>query len=138
MSSHPDLLFPEDLRIAAKLADEPLAFSTIQAGDIGPHQAPGMDPADANAGGSIGIIVNIPSNDCVVTVGSGDDGTSCNPVTREIISGGFVPTPESCARSIDQRRTSNEWYIRGYRTVGSRSPGIYSSAPSQQVQAARN
>jgi hypothetical protein len=31
---------------------------------------------------------------------------------------GYAPTPESCARSIDQRRTSNEWLVRGFCTVG--------------------
>jgi hypothetical protein len=110
-------VFPHDLRNAIKLSDRPLSFSTILAGDVGPYQVPGMDPADANAAGSIGIIVDIPSDDCVVTVGTGDDGTSCNPETGEIISGGYPPKPESCARSIDGRTTSNEWYIRGFRPL---------------------
>ncbi|MGY3618078.1 hypothetical protein [Bradyrhizobium sp. USDA 10063] len=118
MSNHPGLVFPDDLRQAAGLADVPLSFSTIMAGDVGPYQHPDMHPADANAGGSIGIIVDIPSNDSVVTVGANDDGTSFNPSTGEIISGGYTPTSESCARSIDERRTSNEWLVRGYRTVG--------------------
>jgi hypothetical protein len=99
------------------LSDVPLSFSTIQAGDVGPYHDGNMDLAAANAGGSIGIIVDIPSDDCVVTVGAIDDGTSCNPKTGEIISGGFVPTPESCARSIDERKTSNEWLIRGFRPL---------------------
>jgi hypothetical protein len=76
-----------------------------------------MDPADANAAGSIGIVVDIPSDDCVITVGANDDGTSCNPQTAEIISGGFAPSPESCARSIDERTSSNEWLVRGFRPV---------------------
>jgi hypothetical protein len=118
MSNHPGLVFPDDLRQAAGLADVPLSFSTIMAGDVGPYQRPDMHPADANAGGSIGIIVDIPSNDSVVTVGANDDGTSFNPSTGEIISGGYAPTPESCARSIDERTTSNEWLVLGYRTVG--------------------
>lgn len=118
MSNHPDVLFPEDLRNAATLANVPLSFSTIMASDVGPHQRTDMDPADANAGGSIGIIVDIPSNDCVVTVGASDDGTSVDPLTGEIISGGLVPTLQSCTRSIDERRTSNEWLVRDYRTVG--------------------
>lgn len=118
MSNHLGLVFPHDLRQAAGLADVPLSFSTIMAGDVGPYQLPEMDPADANAGGSIGIIVDITSNDSVVTVGSNDDGTSFNPSTGEIMSGGYAPTPESCARSIDERRTSNEWLVRGYSTVG--------------------
>jgi hypothetical protein len=117
MSNHPDLVFPHDLRNAMTLSDVPLSFSTIQASDVGPYQVPGMDPADANAPGSIGIIVDIPPDDCVITVGTGDDGTSCNPVTGEIISGGCPPTSESCARSIDKRTTSNEWYIRGFRPL---------------------
>lgn len=118
MSNHPALVFPDDLRQAAGLADVPLSFSTIMAGDVGPYQRDDMHPADANAGGSIGIIVDIPSNDSVVTVGANDDGTSFDPSTGEIISGGYAPTPESCARSIDERTTSNEWLVRGYRTVG--------------------
>lgn len=69
MSNHPGLVFPDDLRQAAGLTDVPLSFSTIMAGDVGPYQHPDMHPADANAGGSIGIIVDIPSNDSVVTVG---------------------------------------------------------------------
>lgn len=117
MSNHHDLVFPQDLRNAMTLRSEPLSFSTIQAGDVGPHQVPGRDPADANAGGSIGIIVDIHSDDCVVTVGANDDGTSCNPVTGEIISGGFPPTEESCARSIDERTTSNERYVRSFRPL---------------------
>jgi hypothetical protein len=117
MTNHPDLVFPHDLRNAMTMKSDPLSFSTIQAGDVGPYQVPGMDPADANAPGSIGIIVDIPSDDCVITVGTGDDGTSCNPVTGEIISGGYPPTLESCARSIDKRTTSNEWYIRGFRPL---------------------
>jgi hypothetical protein len=118
MSNHPGLVFPDDLRQAAGLADVPLSFSTIMARDVGPYQRPDMHPADANAGGSIGIIGDIPSNDSVVTVGANDDGTSFNPSTGEIISGGYAPTPESCARSIDERTTSNEWLVRGYRAVG--------------------
>jgi hypothetical protein len=98
MSNHPGLVFPDDLRQAAGLADVPLSFSTIMAGDVGPYQRPDMHSVDANAGGSIGIIVDIPSNDSVVTVGANDDGTSFNPSTGEIISGGYAPTPESCAQ----------------------------------------
>lgn len=96
----------------------PLSFSTIMAGDVGPYQDPDIDPADANAGGSIGIIVDIHSNDCVVTVGPNDDGTSVNPTTGEFISGGYPPTPERCAWSIDGRKTSNEWFVRDYRPIG--------------------
>ncbi|WLA63799.1 hypothetical protein [Bradyrhizobium diazoefficiens] len=118
MSNHPHLLFPEDLRQAAGLAGVPLSFSTIMAGDVGPYQDPDIDPADANAGGSIGIIVDIHSNDCVVTVGPNDDGTSVNPTTGEFISGGYPPTPERCAWSIDGRKTSNEWFVRDYRPIG--------------------
>jgi hypothetical protein len=117
MTNHPNLVFPHDLRNAMTMKSDPLSFCTIQAGDVGPYQVRGMDPADANAPGCIGIIVDIPSDDCVITVGTGDDGTSCNPLTGEIISGGYPPTPESCVRSIDERTTSNEWYIRGFRPL---------------------
>jgi hypothetical protein len=77
MTNHPNLVFPHDLRNAMTMKSDPLSFCTIQAGDVGPYQVRGMDPADANAPGSIGIIVDIPSDDCVITVGTGDDGTSC-------------------------------------------------------------
>jgi hypothetical protein len=46
-----------------------------------------------------------------------DDGTSCNPQTGEIISGGFAPAPESCARSINDRTASNEWLVRRFRSL---------------------
>jgi hypothetical protein len=117
MSNHPDLVFPHDLRNAMTMRSDPLSFSTIQVTDVGPYQDPNVDPADANAAGSIGIIVDIHSDDCVITVGANDDGTSCNPQTGEIISGGFAPAPESCARSIDKRRASNEWLVCGFRPL---------------------
>jgi hypothetical protein len=76
-----------------------------------------MDLAGANAGGSIGIIVDIPSNDCVLSVGAHDSGTSYDAASGEALSGGFPANAESCARSIDERTTSNEWYVRDFRTV---------------------
>jgi hypothetical protein len=76
MSNHREIYFPQDLRIAAKLRGKALFFSTIQAGDVGPHQDPNMDSIDANAGGSIGLIVDIASNDCVTAVGPSDGGGS--------------------------------------------------------------
>jgi hypothetical protein len=112
-----DLLFPNDLRNALGLTNVPLSFSAIQANDIGPHQKQGMHPADANAGGSIGIIVDVPSEGCVITVGPDDGGTSHNPETGEILSGGFAPTSESCARSINDRKSSNEWLVRDFRPI---------------------
>jgi|EndMetStandDraft_9_1072997.scaffolds.fasta_scaffold258313_1 hypothetical protein len=115
MTNHPELEFPNDLRNASALDQVPLSFSTIQAGDIGPYHDGDMNLADANAGGSIGIIVDIPSNDCVVSVGAHDSGTSYN--SGDMISGGFHPNAESCARSIDERTTSNEWYVRGFRAI---------------------
>jgi hypothetical protein len=37
MSNHREIFFPEDLRTAARLQGKALCFSTIQAGDVGPH-----------------------------------------------------------------------------------------------------
>ena len=46
-----------------------LGFRTIRGG-----QDPNVDPGDANAGGGIGIILEIASNDCLTAVSAGDGG----------------------------------------------------------------
>jgi hypothetical protein len=76
-----------------------------------------MDPADANAGGSIGIIVDIASNDCVTAVSPGDGGAFEDPDTGETTSAGLPPSSQSCAESIDRRKTCNEWLVRNYRPL---------------------
>jgi hypothetical protein len=138
MSNHRELFFPEDLRTAARLKGNALCFSTIQAGDAGPHQDPNVDPADANAGGSIGIIVDIASNDCVTAVSAGDGGAFEDPDTGETTSVGLPPSAESCARSIDERKTCNEWLVRNYRPIAIFAFGpirvsqdVYASHPGQ-------
>jgi hypothetical protein len=68
MSGHDDLLFPEDMRTAMGLVGHPLSFSTILSTDVGPYQT-AIPPGEANAGGSIGILVDIPYNSAVLTVG---------------------------------------------------------------------
>lgn len=117
-TSRPELIFPHDLRTAMGLAGEALCFSTVQAGDVGPHQRADMNPEDANAGGSIGILVDIDGNDCVTAVGPGDGGAYTDPTTGQLVSAGLPPTPENCARSIDNRVTANEWSVKNYRVVG--------------------
>jgi hypothetical protein len=55
MTSHPDLMFPQDMRRALTLQVAPWAFSTIQPGDSNPHLFGGRGGAE----GSIGIVVDI-------------------------------------------------------------------------------
>ena len=43
--------------------------------------------------------------------------TAYSAASGEVISGGFPANPESCARSIDERTTSNEWLVRNFRTI---------------------
>lgn len=114
MSGHPKC-FPDDLHGAATLAEQPLSFSTIQTGDRGPHQ--GGNPAHANAGGSVGIVVDVLDEGCVLTVGPGDDGTKAFK-NGTYQSGGQKPCAPECAASIDDRKTANEWFIKNYRKVG--------------------
>lgn len=102
--------FPGDLHNAKALAGCRLSFSTIQAGDRGPWQ--GGNPADANAGGSVGIVVDINEEGSVITVDAGDSGSGASG------SLGKSPTSQTCADSIDHRRTSNEWWVQDYMTLG--------------------
>ena len=107
--------FPEDLHDAANLRDTPISFSTIQVGDRGPcHVNP---PSDANAGGSIGLVVDILDSGSIVTVGPGDDGTRASE-TGQHQSGGSTADTISCADSIDYRVTANEWFIQDYIPLG--------------------
>jgi hypothetical protein len=114
---HPDLFFPDDLKQAARLQDEILSFSTVLRTDVGPYQG-GLHPEDANAQGSVGIVVDIATNDCVVAVAPGDVGLHLDFTTKSIILSGTAPGAVECARSIDERRSSNDWWVRSYRMLG--------------------
>ena len=77
MSEH-ETGFPEDIRNAMTLRGVPISFSTIQAGDLGPCN---ISPASAaNAGGSVGMVVDILDMGSVVSVGPADDGTELRKV----------------------------------------------------------
>jgi hypothetical protein len=107
--------FPNDLRHAMNLLGIPISFSTIQVGDLGPCQVP--NPAASNAGGSVGLVVDIHDIGSVITVGPGDDGTQAS-ATGNHQSGGSVPDPLTCAASIDNRVTANEWFVQNYTPLG--------------------
>lgn len=107
--------FPDDLHQASKLKGVPLSFSTIQANDRGPWQ--GGPPSDTNAGGSVGLVVDIKEAESVISVGPGDDGTKASP-TGNHQTGGSEPSAYECARSIDKRVTANEWFVRDYIVLG--------------------
>lgn len=110
--------FPEDLRNAIGLRDIPLSCSTIIASDVGPYSRPDMHPADANSGGSVGLVVDFDDERSVLSVGPSDDGTYFNDRTKEWISGGSTPSREACERSLSDRTTSNEWFVRNYKVIG--------------------
>lgn len=120
--SRHDKGFPDDLRRAMNLKGTPLCFSTIQIGDRGPGQVIG-NWREANAGGSVGIVVDI-TEASVVAVGPGDDGSDTRGAS--ISTSGKDPTPETCANSIDKRIDPegrkedgvNEWLVKDYVTLG--------------------
>ncbi len=107
MARRDKLLFPNDMKRAMTLVGTPVSFSTIQAGDD-----------RHNVEGSVGLVVDFQTNESVVTVGPCDDGTYFDAGSGEWVSGGSPPTVEACARSIDERRTSNEWFIKDYTVIG--------------------
>ena len=65
--------FPADLEDAKTLVGKPLSFCTIQKNDRGPWQ--GGHPADANAAGSVGLVVDVNEMGSVVTVDRSDSGS---------------------------------------------------------------
>lgn len=107
--------FPGDLRTARTLAGIPISFSTIQATDRGPWQ--GGHPAYANAGGSVGLVVDIEDFGSVVSVGPHDDGTRAG-TNGNHQTGGRPPSAVECARSIDERTTANEWFTQDFAAIG--------------------
>ena len=78
--------------------------------DRGPWR--GGSPAYANAGGSVGIVVDIKEAGSVITVNAGDSGSGTSG------SLGYPPGSQTCADSIDHRRTSNEWWVQNYTALG--------------------
>lgn len=114
MSEH-ETGFPEDIRNAMTLRGVPISFSTIQAGDLGPCN---ISPASAaNAGGSVGMVVDILDMGSVVSVGPADDGTRASKSGHHQ-TGGSPPNAASCARSIDDRESANEWFVQDYTPRG--------------------
>jgi heterotetrameric sarcosine oxidase gamma subunit len=103
--------FPDDLRCAAAGVGHPISFSTIQVGDHGPFQCGAS--ADASAGGSVGIVIDIQDDGSVQSVYPGDSGS-----IPGLGSMGYPPNPKTCADSIDSRTTSNEWVVQNYTKVG--------------------
>jgi len=110
MSTKHPTCFPADLRDAKENSHLELSFSTIQAGDLGPYQV--ANPGDANAGGSVGIIVDIKDIDSVTSVYWEDSGSS------EYGSLGKPPDAMTCSISIDKRESSNEWRIKSFKPLG--------------------
>jgi hypothetical protein len=114
---HPDLFFPDDLKQAARLREKVLSFSTILRTDVGPYQR-GVHPEDANAQGSVGIVVDIPTDDCVIAVAPGDYGVHFDLTAESKVLSGAASDAVECARSIDERRSSNDWWVTNYRMLG--------------------
>jgi hypothetical protein len=105
--------FPEDLKRAMTLRGVSLSFSTITLGDVTPY---GYGPG-TGAEGAIGVVVDLQSNSVVDSVSpSGDE--SAFGEDNNAYGAGVLPTPQSCADSIDKRVTSNEWRIRDYVPIG--------------------
>ncbi len=117
MTRHEEFRFPDDLKNAMTLKNVGLAFSTVQIGDSGvvlTHDAPNEE----NATGSVGIVVDIPQNECVRAVSASDAGSHLDGKTGKTISDGEFPTEETCAQSIDLRTSYNEWIVENYNTIG--------------------
>lgn len=66
--------FPDDLIVARGLTGQRLSFATIQKNDRGPWQ--GGHPADANAVGSVGLVVDVKDVGSVITVDWTDSGSN--------------------------------------------------------------
>lgn len=102
--------FPADLEDAKTLVEKRLSFCTIQENDRGPWQ--GGHPANANAAGSVGLVVDVNDIGSVVTVDWSDSGSG------EAGSAGSPPDQPNCADSIAKRTTSNEWRVQDYTPLG--------------------
>ena len=85
------------------------------AGDVGPYKAD-IHPEDANAQGSVGIVARILSDACVVAVGPSDHGAHLDIANQRVVLSGSSPDAFECARSIDARRTWNDWRVRDFES----------------------
>lgn len=110
MSTQHPTGFPNDLVDAKGLAGCRLSFSTIHKNDRGPWQ--GGNPADANAGGSIGLVVDVKDAGSVISVDWTDSGSNLHG------SLGHAPNAQNCADSISKRTTANEWRVQDYIPLG--------------------
>lgn len=110
MSTKHPTAFPNDLIVAKGLAGRRLSFATIQKNDRGPWQ--GGNPADANAAGSVGLVVDIKDASSVVSVDWTDSGSN------GLGSLGHTPDAQNCADSIAKRTSSNEWWVQDYIPIG--------------------
>jgi hypothetical protein len=119
MSTKHSTGFPDDLKVAKGLTGQKLSFCTVMKNDRGPWQ--GGRPADANAPGSVGIVVDVQDVGSVISVDWSDSGS----IDREG-SLGYPPGSQTCADSISKRTTSNEWWIQDYTSIG-----LFVSLPAQ-------
>ena len=110
MSTRHQTAFPNDLIVAKRLVGEKLSFATIQKSDVGPWQ--GGNPADANAGGSVGLVVDVNDVGSVITVDYTDSGSN------GFGSLGYPPDAQNCMDSIAKRTSSNEWWVTDYTPLG--------------------
>lgn len=110
MSTKHPTCFPADLEDAKTLVGKRLSFCTIQKNDRGPWQ--GGHPANANAAGSVGLVVDVNDIGSVATVDWSDSGSG------EVGSAGLPPDQPNCADSIAKRTTSNEWWVQDYTPLG--------------------
>ena len=117
MTQH-DFLFPGDLINAINLRDTALAFSTILASDKGAYPYHVNKLEKSNAGGCIGILVDISGNHCVDSVSFLDSGSYSDPNTKTRQSSGISPTLSNCKNSIDKRQGYNEWNVKNYEVIG--------------------
>lgn len=102
--------FPGDLQMAQQLKGTLLSFSTIQVGDRGPWE---VHPNLANAGGSVGIVVDVRDIGGVVSVDWTDSGS-----IPGLGSAGRPPDATACAESLDRRKNANEWWVQDFDPVG--------------------
>ncbi|HQU69773.1 MAG TPA: hypothetical protein PLI43_16455 [Albidovulum sp.] len=110
MSSKHPTGFPNDLIAAKGLTGQKLSFATIQKNDRGPWQ--GGNPADANAAGSVGLVVDVKDIGSVIAVDWADSGSN------DFGSLGHPPNTKNCTDSIAERKSSNEWWVQDYTPLG--------------------